>query len=121
MPDLYKQIGEQIRHLRITSPLGPLSQEALAEQLKVAPNTVSRWETATYKPTPEDLERLARHFRVSITHFFPDMKETDERVAALASATGGLTDKDFEEVLRYAEFRKARLRMRDTKPAKSKR
>jgi hypothetical protein len=30
-------------------------------------------------------------------------------VSALTSATGGLGDKDFEEVIKYAEFRKARL------------
>ena len=50
MANLYEQIGQTIRQLR-----GSLSQEALAAKLGVAANTVSRWETGTYKPTPEDL------------------------------------------------------------------
>lgn len=121
MSELYKQIGEQIRTLRTSSALRRLSQEELAEKLKVAPNTVSRWETGTYKPTPEDLEEISRFFGVSITYFFPGTKESDERVAALASATGGLSQKDFDEVIRYAEFRKARNRMVHAKPAKKSR
>src|SRR5262249_19564936 len=108
MPDIYEQIGQKIRELRDAWPKGRLSQEALANELKIASNTVSRWETGTYKPTPEDLDKLARFFKVSITVFFPNLENDDERVAALTSATGGLNDRDFEEVVRYAEFRKVR-------------
>ena len=103
MPNLYEQIGHKIRQLR-----GNLSQEALAAKLGVAANTVSRWETGTYKPTPEDLDKLARHFSVPITIFFPELQAQDPRIAALTSATGGLNKKDFEEVVRFAEFCKAR-------------
>jgi transcriptional regulator with XRE-family HTH domain len=97
-----------------------MSQDALAKNLKIAPNTISRWETGTYKPTPEDLEQLARFFGVSITVFFPDLKEADERIAALASATGGLSQADFTEVVRYAEFRKARQVMNKSKRSRTK-
>lgn len=115
MSNLYEQIGSKIRQLR-----GQMSQEALAAKLDVAPNTISRWETGTYKPTPEDLDKLARLFSVPITVFFPDLQANDARVAALTSATGGLDDKDFEEVVRYAEFRKARLAMQGSKRKKPK-
>ena len=115
MPDLYEQIGHKIRQLR-----GKLSQEVLAESLGVAANTVSRWETGTYKPTPEDLDKLARHFSVPITIFFPDLQTQDPRISALTSATGGLNKKDFEEVIRYAEFRKARSVMEAAKRKKKK-
>src|ERR1700726_679080 len=108
MTTLYEHIGHKIRELRTAYPKGALSQEALAEKLKVAANTVSRWETGKYKPTPEDLDSLSRFFSVPIATFFPNLTSDDSRVTALTSATGGLTDKDFEEVLRYAEFRKAR-------------
>lgn len=120
MSELYKQIGDEIRNLRMHSAKGPMSQDALAKSLEVAPNTISRWETGTYKPTPEDLENLARFFGVSITLFFPDLKEGGERMAALASATGGLSQADFVEVVRYAEFRKARQVMSKTKRARRK-
>ena len=111
MPDMYEFIGAKIRELR-----GSVSQETLADELKIKANKLSRWETGTYKPTAEDLERLSRHFKVPITVFFPNhVDESSERLAALTSATGGLDDEDFEEVIRYAEFRKARIQLAKAK------
>jgi transcriptional regulator with XRE-family HTH domain len=121
MASLYNYIGEKIQHLRINWPGGKLSQEGLAEKLNIAGNTVSRWETGTYKPTAEDLDKLARFFEVSITTFFPKLQHDDERVSALTSATGGLDKSDFEEVLRYAEFRKARKALEAAKRPRAKR
>jgi transcriptional regulator with XRE-family HTH domain len=120
MTTLYEHIGQKIRELRTAYPKGTLSQEALAAKLKVAPNTVSRWETGTYKPTPKDLDALARLFSVSISTFFPNLQHDDSRVTALTSATGGLGDKDFEEVIRYAEYRKAHRAMQNAKRSRSK-
>jgi transcriptional regulator with XRE-family HTH domain len=108
MNDLYEYIGQKIRELRTNYPGGALSQEGLANKLKKASNTISRWETGKYKPTPEDLDALARFFDVSITVFFPELNQKNARVAMLTSATGGLDQTDFDEVIRYAEFRKAR-------------
>jgi transcriptional regulator with XRE-family HTH domain len=121
LPNLYEQIGEKIRELRLTYHKGALSQEALAIELGVASNTVSRWETGTYKPTPEDLDKLARFFSVPITVFFRELQGEDARVAALASALGGLNKKDFDEVVRYAEFRKARRALEAGKRKRIKR
>lgn len=115
MPNIYEQIGKKIRELR-----GALSQDALAAKLGVGANTVSRWETGTYKPTPEDLDKLARFFCVPITVFFPDLQGEDPRVSTLTSALGGLDKKDFDEVIRYAEFRKARRIMETAKRKKPK-
>jgi transcriptional regulator with XRE-family HTH domain len=121
MPNLYDHIGQTIRELRAAYPAGALSQDGLAGKLKVAANTVSRWETGKYKPTPEDLDKLARFFSVPITIFFPSLSTDDARVTALTSATGGLGEKDFEEVMRYAEFRKARRALEAAKSTRSKR
>jgi transcriptional regulator with XRE-family HTH domain len=121
MATLYEHIGNKIRELRTTAAGGPLSQETLAAKLGVAANTVSRWETGTYKPTPEDLDKVARFFKVSITVFFPDLQPDERRISALASATGGLDAKDFEEVIRYAEFRKARRALENAKRPRPKR
>lgn len=118
--DLYSYIGNKIRELRTHYPEGSLSQDALAASIKVAANTVSRWETGTYKPTPDDLDKLARFFNVSILTFFPNLAPDDARIAALTSATGGLNDKEFEEVIRYAEYRKARLALEGGKTTKKK-
>ena len=87
MPSLYEHIGQKIRELRSQ---GGLSQGKLAAELDVAANTVSRWETGTYKPTPEDLDKLARFFAVPISTFFLTLEPDKARVAALTSATGGL-------------------------------
>jgi transcriptional regulator with XRE-family HTH domain len=118
MPSIYEQIGQKIRDLRTAAQL---SQDKLAAKLGIAANTVSRWETGTYKTTPEDLDKLARLFDVPIAVFFPDQDFNQERVAALTSATGGLDEADFKEVLQYAAFRKARQALNSAKRLKKKR
>jgi len=106
-PDIYKRIGEKIRELRTTLKGQGISQEDLARAMKTTANTVSRWETATYKPSISDLERLARFFGVPVTVFFPPVQPAS-RMNALLSATGDLDDNDLEEVTLYALFRRAR-------------
>jgi len=91
-----------------------VSQEALANALGTTPNTISRWETAVYKPSVEDLDRIGRFFGVPVSVFFPGT-ETPSRLNALMSATGDLDDNDIDELTRYAQFRKARKSLADSK------
>jgi len=107
MPDIYEQVGKQIRELRTTIQGRGISQEALARAMETTANTVSRWETATYKPSISDLERLARFFGVPITFFFPQ-PEPSSRANSLLNATADLDDENLEEVMLYALFRRAR-------------
>jgi len=117
MTDVYKVIGERIRELRRKfGGSGGISQEALAKAMNTTPNTISRWETAAYKPSAHDLDRLARFFRVPISTFFEG--GSDSRVEALLSATGDLRDEDFEDLIEYAQFRKARATLSTAKPKK---
>ena len=109
MSGIYKAIGEKIRELRTARP--DLSQEKLAGSLGTTANTVSRWETAAYKPSIGDLEKISRYFSVPITVFFPQM-ESDAKLHALLSATGDLDPDDLEEIVRYAEFRRARRHLK---------
>ncbi|MEK7234229.1 MAG: helix-turn-helix transcriptional regulator [Elusimicrobiota bacterium] len=108
--ELIQYIGQRIRELRQNyGGEGGLSQEALAKQLEVTPNTVSRWETATYKPDIQDLEKMGRFFGVSILDFFPkEHAKASEPITALLRAAQDLPEKDLEELRKYAEFRKAR-------------
>ena len=119
MTDVYTYISEQIKKLR-----GDMSQEAMAKALGIATNTLSRWETGKYKPTAADLDNMARVFKVTISSFFPedqdDATERVQRVKALTSALGGLEEKDFEEVINYALYRKAHLKLK-TSASKKKR
>jgi len=109
MPNIYEQIGKQIRELRTTVRGHGISQEELAQAVDTTANTVSRWETATYKPSISDLEKLARFFGTPITVFFPEA-EPQPRTNALLSATADLDDEDLEEVTLYAQFRSTRRR-----------
>jgi transcriptional regulator with XRE-family HTH domain len=112
--EIYKFIGERIRQLRLEQMGHVVSQEALAKALGTTSNTISRWETAVYKPSVEDLDRVSRFFGVPVSAFFPQM-EAPSRLNALMSATGDLDDNDIDEVTRYAQFRKARKSLTDSK------
>jgi transcriptional regulator with XRE-family HTH domain len=105
--NIYKQIGDKVRELRTSLQGKGISQEELARAIKTTANTISRWETATYKPTVSDLEKLARFFGLPVTFFFPQLQPSS-RMNKLLSATGDLNDDDLEEVTLYALFRKAR-------------
>jgi transcriptional regulator with XRE-family HTH domain len=109
---LMEHVGQRIRDFRTSYGGGSgISQDALAKALSVSTNTISRWETATYRPTIEDLEKLARFFGKSILDFFPkeDVRtERDEKIDALLRTAKQLKDADVEELRRYAEFRRAR-------------
>ena len=109
MPDIYEQIGKQIRELRTTLRGKGISQAQLAQAVKTTANTVSRWETAAYRPSISDLEKLAQFFGVPITVFFPE-PQPKSRTHALLSATTDLDDENLEEVTFYALFRRARQR-----------
>jgi transcriptional regulator with XRE-family HTH domain len=110
--DLLDHIAARIRDLRVSYNSGEgLSQESLATHLKVAPNTISRWETGTYRPSVKDLEKISRFFGVSIISFFPSEMahdDDDENLKALLRAARQLHPADLEELRKYAEFRKAR-------------
>ena len=110
--ELLLYVGERIRHLRNTYGGQGVSQEALADALKMTANTISRWETATYRPSLDDLDALSRFFGVSILEFFPKQDEpTEPKVAALLRAAQDLPEDDIDELQKYAEYRRARALM----------
>jgi transcriptional regulator with XRE-family HTH domain len=106
--NIHEYIATRIRDLRQSYGGSGLSQDALAREVKVAPNTISRWETGAYRPAIEDLDRLARFFGVSVLTFFPSTEEPQsQEVAALLRAAGELDEADIAELRRYAEFKRA--------------
>jgi transcriptional regulator with XRE-family HTH domain len=110
--DLHDHIAAKIKELRVSYNSGEgLSQESLATHVKVSTNTISRWETGTYRPSTKDLERLSRFFGVPINAFFPSQmvrEDEDENLKALLRAARQLHPADLEELRKYAEFRRAR-------------
>jgi transcriptional regulator with XRE-family HTH domain len=113
---LKEYVASRIRELRMTHD-GGISQEGLAAALGVATNTVSRWETGTYWPSIEDLDKLARFFHVSVLEFFPraEQPKHEERVVQLLRAAKGLKADDLDELRRYAEYRRARAKLAEEK------
>lgn len=110
--ELLDHIAARIKDLRVNYNNGEgLSQESLATHLKVAANTISRWETGMYRPGVKDLEKLSRFFGVSIISFFPSElvgEDEDEELKALLRTARQLHPADLEELRKYAEFRRAR-------------
>lgn len=110
--DLLDHVAARIKELRVNYNNGEgLSQEALAVELKVAANTISRWETGMYRPGLKDVEKLSRFFGVSIMSFLPSElvgEDEDEDLKALLRTARQLHPADLEELRKYAEFRKAR-------------
>lgn len=113
MEDLYSFIGKKLHELRQNYGGKGLSQEELAREMGTTANTISRWETATYKPSVKELHKLAQFFGVTISTFFPEKE--NPLLQALMSATGELREDDFQELIRYAQFRAARRKLDEVK------
>ena len=122
MSNLYKIIGNRIKKLRKIYGSKGLSQEELAKKIQVPTNNISRWETATYKISAADLQKLARFFQEDISFFFPETEQTKLKpnLQALMSATSDLNDDDIAELTEYARFRKARQILNENRKRKSK-
>ena len=114
-------VAQRIRDLRTGYGKTGLSQEALAKLVDVATNTISRWETATYEPTLDDLEKLSRVLGVSILDFFPKVSlenDKDQKIDALLRAAEGLHESDLDELRSWAEYRRARQIYKSRKKGK---
>jgi transcriptional regulator with XRE-family HTH domain len=112
---LVEHVAKCIREFRTSYGGGSgISQEALAKALGVAPNTISRWETATHRPSLEELEKLARFFGRAVRDFIPDPdlgSDTDvkqnERIGALVRTVKQLPADDVELLREWAEVRRS--------------
>jgi transcriptional regulator with XRE-family HTH domain len=76
--------GERLRLLR-----GKRSQKLVAEELRMRPTTLSTLENQENLPRGDVLERLARHFAVPVSYFFPEpVKPSEAASNHLASIRG---------------------------------
>lgn len=120
--NLYEHVGQRIAEFRKTYNSGEgLSQQALAAKIGSTANTISRWETATYKPSLDDLEVLSRFFGRSILDFFPNAPQTENpEITALLRAASSLPNEDLIELRNYAEFRIARTIYEGPRPTRGR-
>ena len=107
--ELYRHIGERIKYYREQLEL---TQATLGDLIQESTNTISRWETATYKPTVADLDKVARVFQIALGALLPADYQSDSATQeALLSATGDLPQEDLVELTRYADFIRARRKL----------
>lgn len=95
-----------------------LSQEDVAQALGLSRPAVTNIETGNRRVEAVELDRLATLFRQSVTYLLTGedaVGAVPSQVQFLARATKGLSQKDMEEVARFASFLK---RSSDAKVAK---
>ena len=99
-----RRLTERIREAR--EYLG-LSQQFVAEQTGIPRVAISAIENGKRKVEALELEALARLYKYPVTYFLDGDLEEPASIRALAREARGLTERDREEVLRFAEFLKA--------------
>lgn len=70
-------VSDKLYELRKKSGL---SQEALAEQLDVSRQAVSKWESGQSTPEPDKLVAISRYFGVSLDYLMKDDAEAEEAI-----------------------------------------
>jgi transcriptional regulator with XRE-family HTH domain len=82
-----------------------LSQDEVAVALGVSRPAVSNIEAGTRKVEAIELDKLGTLYGRSVEYFLTGQAQpSDARVGFLARATQGLTDRDLEELGRFAAF-----------------
>jgi transcriptional regulator with XRE-family HTH domain len=81
-----------------------LKQEQVAAALSISRAAVSAIETGRRRVSGQELKRLAALFGTSVDRLLGAEPEQDPTSAALFRATKALSDRDREQVLRFAEF-----------------
>lgn len=100
----YSSLGTRIRELRLSAKEQAISQSQLARGLGVKPNTVSRWESGEYRPTPMDIQAISRYFEIPIGLLY---FEQDDRTIAgrINKCFRDLSHKDMLDTLAFVTVR----------------
>jgi transcriptional regulator with XRE-family HTH domain len=102
-----RKLGERLREAR--EYLG-LSQEMAADNLDLPRPSISAMEAGKRKVSSLELKQLARLYKRPLTYFLGEESEesnVDETTKALYRAARSLSDRDRQQVLRFAEFLRA--------------
>jgi transcriptional regulator with XRE-family HTH domain len=108
-----ERLSQRLREAR--EYLG-LSQEEVAERLKVPRASISAIETNKRKVSSLELMQLARIYRRSISSLLgeeepvEELRAEDETFRALFRTARGLSEQDRQEVLRYAQYLREKKR-----------
>ena len=86
-----------------------LSQKTLAENLKIAQNTLSQYETGKREPDLETLQAIASYFDVSVDYLLNEMDNPTPRkksikIPVLGRVQAGIPIEAIEEIIDYEEI-----------------
>ena len=94
---MYKEIGERIKHLRISKKL---TQDEVAHALNVKRETVTRWETGARDITPEITILLSKYFNVSADYLLGLTENTSTNISEIGiSNKTGFSTSTVENIL----------------------
>src|SRR2546429_490372 len=103
-----KQLAERLRQAR--EYLG-LSQEEVAQQIGLPRPAVSEIEQGNGRVGEIELSKFAKIYQRPVSYFTGDERVGQPpQIEFLKRATSELSDKDRDEVLRFAEFLRSRSR-----------
>ena len=111
----YAALGKSLRQIRTTARGRVVSQSELAAALKTTPNTISRWESGTYRPSAADLDSISRFFGVPVGLLFPNSEPLSPQ-ATLGRIALGLPQNQALEIIHYVEIRKALNKWKSKSP-----
>ncbi len=98
-----RQLAGRLREVR--EYLG-LSQQFVADHTGIPRVAISAIENGKRKVEALELEGLARLYQYPVTYFLDGALDEPASVRALAREAKGLSERDREEVLRFAQFLK---------------
>ena len=98
------RLAERLREVR--EYLG-LSQQFVADNTRIPRVAISEIENGKRRVEALELEAFAAIYKHPVSYFLEGALEQPEAIRALAREAQGLTDKDREEVLRFAQFLKS--------------
>lgn len=100
-----KRLGQRLREAR--EYIG-LSQDAVAESLRISRPSISAMETGSRKVSSLELKALASLYKRSIEWFIGETPSEDfvedEKLRALFRTTRNLSDEDKDKVLSFAQW-----------------
>ncbi|MEA5145645.1 MAG: helix-turn-helix transcriptional regulator [Candidatus Limiplasma sp.] len=99
-------LGEKIAEYRTNANM---TQQSLADALGVSKNTIFSWEKGIRNPSLDMLQKIATYFATTVDNLLgysePAIPKDDEiKFALFGVDPANITDAQFEEVKRFAQF-----------------
>lgn len=101
---MIREQAKLAQKLKAAREAAGLSQEDVAEKLDLPRPAISQMENGNRKVQALELARLAKLYGKSLSDFADEAAKDTSRMDALHRTARDLSEKDRDEVLRFAEF-----------------